>query len=215
MPLDPKLLPSPAPLRRRTKALAMTEAIVCPEWESRYYNFNAAWGPAEEMAPMRNGSGDDWFLLFTPAGAGIKGLDHETELAGEKRLIEAVRQQVSTSLSVFLDEPAFGWDWMSYYYWTEARDSVWHRVEHPDPKLASAKDGSDEFLALLLEPSSLYLEFANWYYERSLPAAAVEANYRHAALTPTLVAELNPEASWEQVSADAAEIGYPVPQGDA
>jgi len=34
---------------------------------------------------------------------------------------------------------------MSYCYWAEARDSVWHRVEQPDPKLASAKDGSDEF----------------------------------------------------------------------
>jgi hypothetical protein len=84
---------------------------------------------------------------------------------------------------------------MSYCYWTEARDLVWHRVEQPDPKLVSTKDGSDEFLALLLEPSASYLEFANWYYERSLPAAAVEAIYRHASLTPTLVAELNPEAS--------------------
>ena len=104
---------------------------------------------------------------------------------------------------------------MSYCYWTEARESVWHRVEHSDPKLASAKDGSDEFLALLVEPSSSYLEFANWYYERSLPAAAVEAIYRHDSLTPTLVAELNPEASWEHVSADATEIGNPVQQGDA
>jgi hypothetical protein len=35
----------------------MIEAVVCPEWQYRYYSFNAGWAPGEEMASMRNGMG--------------------------------------------------------------------------------------------------------------------------------------------------------------
>lgn len=32
------------------QALAMLDAIVCPDWEGRYYSFNVSWGEAEAMA---------------------------------------------------------------------------------------------------------------------------------------------------------------------
>lgn len=59
MHLDPDDLPDIANLKRRTKALAMLEAIVCPEWEYRYYSYNSRWSSGEEMASMRNGQGDE------------------------------------------------------------------------------------------------------------------------------------------------------------
>ena len=71
------LLPSIAETRRITRSLAMLDAILCPEWECRYYNFNCAWGLCEKMASMRNGAGDDWFLLFNSEGAVLKGYHHE------------------------------------------------------------------------------------------------------------------------------------------
>ncbi len=45
-------------LRKLSQALATLDAILCPEWQYRYYSFNAQWDVGEMMASMRNGSGD-------------------------------------------------------------------------------------------------------------------------------------------------------------
>ena len=68
----PERLPDIEKLRRLTKSIAMLDAIICPEWEFRYYSYNSKWGRGEEMASMRNGCGDDWFLLFDVHGAALK-----------------------------------------------------------------------------------------------------------------------------------------------
>jgi hypothetical protein len=46
----------------------MLDAIMSPEWEWRYYSFDSRWGPGEEMASMRNGSGDAYSIVFSSAG---------------------------------------------------------------------------------------------------------------------------------------------------
>ncbi len=192
----------------------MVEAIVCPEWQDRYYSYNRAWGGGEEMASMRNGSGDDWFLLFGPFGAGIKGLAHETKLAGDAGLLAEARVKVPAAFASFLNEPAFGWDWMSFCYWRGPDDRAWHRLSHPKADRALLDDGSSELLALLHEPAAAYVEFAQWYYEVSLPCPSVEAIFRGEPLTTQFVQSINSDLSLAAVSADAAEIGYPV-GGDA
>ena len=151
MHLDPKLLPNIASLRRRSQALAMLDAIVCPEWEDRYYSFSARWSETESMGSMRNGSGDDWFILFGGFGAAIKGLAHETSIAGDKVFASEVQRQVPQTFASFLAEAAFGMDWLSYCYWRAPEDSSWQRVVHPDPALCMSEDGSNEYLALLVE----------------------------------------------------------------
>jgi hypothetical protein len=75
---DLSKLPDIPSLRRLTRALAMLDAILSPEWEYRHYSFDAHWAEGETMASMRNGSGDEWFALFCPAGAVLKGLAHES-----------------------------------------------------------------------------------------------------------------------------------------
>ena len=57
--MSPDLLPSIQEVRRIAQSLAMLDAILSPEWDDRYHSFNSAWGLNEEMASMRNGSGDD------------------------------------------------------------------------------------------------------------------------------------------------------------
>ena len=210
MSLEPTSLPDIPILHARAKALAMVEAIVSPEWEGRYYSFNASWCEGEEMASMRNGSGDDWFLLFGPFGAAIKGLAHETPLAGDKAFSAKVQNQVPKSFSTFLREPAFGMDRLSYCYWRSPEDSAWLRVSPPDSTTRNVDDGSEEFLALLLDPAYSYVEFAEWYYEKNLPLESVERIYRHERLTEELVTSLNPELAFAEAKAFAAEIGYPV-----
>jgi hypothetical protein len=92
--LDPKELPGIADLRRRAKALAMLDAIICPEWEYRYYSYNSRWSHGEEMASMRNSQGDEWFILFDSVGTAIKGLDHESVIARGVAFPAAIRSSV-------------------------------------------------------------------------------------------------------------------------
>jgi len=215
MQLDPKSLPDLASIRRRSQALAMLDAIVCPEWEDRYYSFNARWGEGEEMGSMRNGSGDDWFLLFGAFGAAIKGLAHETSIARDKDFVKEIQRRVPPAFSSFLTEPAFSMDWSSYCYWRGREDSVWHKVVHPDPVLSRSDDGSAEYLALLFEPAPSYAEFAKWYYEIDLPLSSIESIYTHTPLTDRLVRSLNAEMTIAEAREFAAEIGYPVAHTDA
>jgi hypothetical protein len=214
MPLDPKLLPDVPAIQQRARGLAMLEAIVCPEWEGRYYSYNCKWGVGEEMASMRNGQGDEWFLLIGTFGAGIKGLGHQSQLAGDAELLSEVRRCIPGTFASFLKEPAFSWDWMSFCYWRSPQDRVWSRVMHPRADHRSLEDGSAEFLSLLHEPPAAYVAFAEWYYECALPLAAVEAVYRNEPLTEHTVRALNPEVSLATITADAAEVGY-VLAGDA
>jgi hypothetical protein len=212
MQLHPNSLPDIAALRRRSQALALLDAIVCPEWDSRYYSFDANWGAGEMMGSMRNGSGDDWFVLFGPFGAAIKGLDHETSIAGDKVFMKEVQRQVPQSFSSFLTEPAFGMEWLSYCYWKGTENVGWQKVKHPDPALAICEDGSEDFLALLVKPASSYEEFAKWYYEIGIPIVAIESVYEHKPLTESLVRSLNSEVTIAYAKETAAEIGYPIKQ---
>jgi hypothetical protein len=215
MPLDPKFLPDIASLRRRSQSLAMLDAIVCPEWEYRYYSFNASWSETESMGSMRNGAGDGWLILFGDFGAAIKGLAHETSIAGDKVFANEVQRQVPQTFASFLAEAAFGMDWLSWCYWRAPEDLNWQKVVHPDPVLSLSEDGSAEYLGLLVEPATSYEGFAKCYYELDIPLVAIESIYNHRLLSESLVSSLNPEVSLAQVREAAAEIGYPVGCADA
>lgn len=74
-------LPDVVQLRRLLQSMAMLDAILMPEWQYRYYSFNAQWRQGEMMGSMRNGSGDELFALFNIHGAFLKGFAHETDAA--------------------------------------------------------------------------------------------------------------------------------------
>ena len=74
-------LPDIPTLRRLTQSLALLDAILSPDWQMRYYSFNSRWAQGQMMASMRDGSGDNWFLLFCQAGAILKGFAHESPMA--------------------------------------------------------------------------------------------------------------------------------------
>lgn len=64
------------------QAAAMLEAILMPEWEYRYYSYNAHWDEKEQMASMRDGEGEHYFALFQPEGLIIKGYDRRFSRGG-------------------------------------------------------------------------------------------------------------------------------------
>lgn len=195
-------LPSISQLRRVAQSLAMLDAIISPEWEYRYYSFNNAWGPGEEMASMRNGSGDDWFLLLDHAGAAIKGFAHE--LADGPALSQNIKAQVPADFSSFLNEPAFSMQHATFCYWRRTGDSSWSKVEG-----GPEDDGAHEMLAPLVSGPSRYKEWAEDYFEVPVALDAVRALFAHQPLNDTMIFDLNPDADTEFTYAQAQEIGYP------
>src|ERR1700740_1935501 len=108
---DLSALPEAVGLRRLCRSRAMLDAILCPEWPYRYHSFNANWAAGEEMASMRDGCGDGYFILFTKAGAIMKGFAHESEAwrrtSQRGQPLPGMFDGVPEEFAGFLDEPAF------------------------------------------------------------------------------------------------------------
>ncbi|MEA9566266.1 hypothetical protein [Xanthomonas sp. WHRI 8932A] len=195
-------LPPIPELRRVTQSLAMLDAILSPEWDCRYHSFNSAWAAEAEMASMRNGSGDEWFLLLDQTGAAIKGFAHE--VAGGSIIPQEIRAQVPAEFSSFLNEPAFSMQHATFCYWRRAEDSAWSKV------LGSLDDdGADEMLWLLVSGPSGYKEWAEDYFEVPVALDAVKALFAHQPLSEAIILRINPEADIDFTCEQAREIGYP------
>ena len=203
-------LPGIENLRRLTKSIAMLDAIICPEWEYRYYSYNSKWGKDEEMASMRNGCGDDWFLLFGPFGAAFKGFAHEYPLAGEVSFVARIQETVPGVFASFLKEPAFSMNMATFCMWRRHTDAFWSVVSPANRVISPEEDGSAELINILDGDPTTYQAWAVDYYEREIPLVPVQAIYGHRALSEQLVASLNPERALSDVTADSLEIGYPI-----
>ena len=205
-------LPDLEGLRKLTQSLAMLDAIMSPEWEYRYYSFNSKWGEGEMMASMRNGSGDEYFILFEPHGAIMKGFDHESAMspwsAEEEKLWLGIFDDVPPEFQSFLSEPAFSIPETTFCIWRRYLDSSWQigRIDYPDE---DDPDGSEYMLSILDGRPSTYREFAESYYEKSVNLDAIEHIYKHEALTDEIVAQLNDEITLESLLADIKQIAYP------
>ena len=205
----PELLPDIAVLRRLTQSLAMLDAIIYPDWQYRNYSFKSQWGADDQMASMRNASGDDWFLLFDCHGAAIKGFAHESSLAADVSFPARMQTLVPPIFKGFLQEEAFSMDRATFCLWRRNDDPAWSVVSRQGSPVSSHFDGSEELLRILDGNPETYREWAEGYYERSIPLAPIRAIYAHEPLGEHLVSALNSSLSLADVNADAIEIGYP------
>lgn len=208
MQLHPEDLPDLRTLRQRAIALAMLDAIICPEFQYRYFSFDAAWSNGQEMASMRNGDGDHWFLHLSDAGAAIKGYVLDGEHDGRTLALEAQRR-LPEAFNAFLHEPAFSMETVSYCYWRGRNDAHWSRLAHPDASLRNLADGSADYLSILLAPASCYYDYASDYFECEPPLASIEHIYQHLPLTAAIVKSLNPQLSLVEAQVSAIQLGYP------
>jgi len=158
---------------------------------------------------MRNGSGDDWFLLFDSHGAALKGFAHEYSLARDASFAARIQETLPSEFSSFLREPAFSMQSASFCIWRAIADEHWNIVLPSSGSISPDKDGSADLIGILDGNPETYRRFAVDYYERDIPLAAVQAIYEHQALSEPLVAILNSECVLSDVAADALEIGYP------
>jgi hypothetical protein len=102
-------LPNLVQLKRLLQSLAMLDAILMPEWQYRYYSFNAHWGHGEMMGAMRNGQGNELFALFNMHGAFLKGFVHESGAAFYRDL--------PVQFEPYPREPAFSPDDVMFCVW--------------------------------------------------------------------------------------------------
>jgi hypothetical protein len=199
-------------LKTLSQSLAMLDAIISPEWEYRYYSFNNRWAPNEAMASMRDGSGDDYFALFNPAGAILKGFAHESAMspyADDRHSVwPGVLDDVPTVFAEFLTEPAFTIEDTTFCIWRTYNDSAWQRGDIQFPG-GEDPDGSGELLGILDGNPQTYQAWAEDYYGRSIDLNVIQHVYEQRPLTQAVVTALNTGLSLRALADDIEEIGYP------
>ena len=164
------------------------------------------------MASMRNGSGDDYFILFNSQGAIVKGFAHESSMSPwateSEQVWTGVLDEVPSEFQEFLAEPAFSMDATTFCIWRRSVDPSWQvgEIEYPEEE---DPDGSDDLLFILDGEPSTYREFAEQYYERTIDLSAVSHIYEQKFLTAEILEILNAEVSREDLKSDLEEIGYP------
>jgi len=200
-------------LNRLCRSLAMLDAIMSIEWQFRYYSFNSKWAPGLEMASIRNGSGDDLFLLFDKNGAIMKGFDHESNMSPyqftPQKIWPGIYDTVPASFKDFLEEPAFTAPDCTFCVWREMKDTAWHCGEIEYPAGDRDPDGSERILALFNNNPQSYCDWAGEYYEKEIPLDAVVKIYGHEPLSIKLVHALNADLALKDLEKDIAEIGFP------
>ncbi len=188
-------LPDIETLRLLTQSLAMLDAIMSPDWESRYHSFNAHWGGDEMMASMRDGAGNDYFILFNPHGAVIEGFDHESEMSpfastdGET-IWPGVLDSLPTEFTAITTDAAFSVQETTFCIWRRWEDEYWQTgtIEYPDGEAEA--DGSGWLLFLLDTKPETYWEWAKDYYEADLALSAIGHIYAHKPLTDGIIYSL-------------------------
>jgi hypothetical protein len=78
------LLPKGKEFQNICKSISALEAIICPEWEYRYFSYDKDWIESEEICEIRNGLGDQLLILFSNTGIVINGFVHGSQMNGWK-----------------------------------------------------------------------------------------------------------------------------------
>ncbi len=207
-------MPGIEDLRRLMQSMALLDAILCPDWSSRYYSFNQNWASGEQLGSMRDGCGNELFAHFGRGGCWIKGFVHDCEMAlpGQRgrETVGAILAGVPVAFAGCMEEPAFSVGDVTFCIWREPADAVWRRSPVEFPSRDSDPDGSEQLLSAYDGLPETYAAWASDSYGEELDAEAVAAVYRHEPLTPALVKRLNPELGLRDLAEDLSEIGYPL-----
>ncbi len=231
-------IPEISTLKNLCKSISALEAIICREWESRYYSYQNNWDVElkEEYFEMRNGQGDQFSILFSKFGAIINGYDHESEMANweeieidqkgflkkmfgkketemKQNIWKGVIENVPTEFKAFiLGEPikSIG---TTFCIWRKNEENKWNIGEIDFPK-DKYTDGSANLLYILDNNPTTYRKWALEYYDEhfennKLKIETVKHIYDSKKITKELILELNPEIEdFEELKNELKEIGY-------
>ncbi|MGW2210756.1 hypothetical protein [Streptomyces sp. NPDC001781] len=214
-----RALPGIEELRNHCRGLAMLDAVLSPEWDARFYSYDAHWGDGEQMASMRDGIGGEYSIVFSAAGAYVRGFDHESPMSPWARMDvptvwPGVVDDVPEIFRPYVTEPAFcdehGICTITCCLWRRATDPVWRTgaIAFPE-KGDSAPDGADILFELLVDRTpEAYAKWASDYYEISIDVEAVRHVLAGHPLTAKILAAVNPDVELSDLAEDIVEIGY-------
>ncbi|GAA2513169.1 hypothetical protein [Streptomyces gobitricini] len=168
---------------------------------------------------MSTGSGDEYAIVFAPAGAYIRGFDHESLMSPyasvkpKPRPWPGVLDDVPEAFRTYVEEPAFadadGTPFVTACLWRTTEDTSWRTggIDFPD---APDPDGSGFLFELLTDRSSeAYQEFAVSVREVPVDLDAVRHVLSLRPLTDELVALLAPGLTLSGLGGDIAAIDCP------
>ena len=208
MTVLPDLTLPPVPLlSQRAQALAMLNALLSPEWQDRCFFFDRQWAPGQQLASVRDGSGNHAFVLFIGDGCMLKTFDHErTPVQDSSLFLQELAMQLPELYQEFLYEPAFVLEDVTAVSWFDLTRRQW-QVAFPGSQEAAAPP--DELLRLLKSGDlGECVVWAEDTYEVNAPLQSVRALYGHEPLTDQLVMSLNADLTVADVLGDMREIGY-------
>jgi hypothetical protein len=197
-------LPAISELRSRCRALAVLDVVLDPGSEDRHHGYGT-WAPGEELASMRDGAGNEYSIVFTTAGAYVRGFDHESPMSPYATddqepwpgVLDAVPEVFRKCVEepVFCDE--FGTPYVTVCLWREHGDTEWKHGTIDLPE--DGDDGADWLFGLLTDGTpEAFQDWAQDYYERPVDLDAVRHVYAGKPLTADVVAALNPATTLAQ-----------------
>lgn len=196
--LNIQALPNFQTLYQRLQGLATLDAILCEEWEMRYFSFDQHWGDSvnhrQAMASMRDGEGSHYFILFDE-NKNIIGKIFDNEI-GHRNSLDV--QQIA-EFDYFLTEPAFINDEATWYFYRSAKNEQWQ---------VFPQTNNLPFLGLLTNLSD-YTNWANTYFGFEINGKLVRQIADFFPLTEDMILDLNPNRNFDTLREDLEEIGYP------
>ena len=192
-------LPDKKTLESICKAISVMDAILCQEWEFRYYSFYSKWHEEnnERCLEMRNGSGDQMLILFSDKGCVINGFVQEYEQPNKNELTKDLPEYF---YEVIHGEPVATIG-TTFCFWTI--DAInWQK---------RGKDDSGMLNIFDVNPKT-YIEWAKEYFEKEedIPLNIVEKIYIGETLTKEMVLSIVDEIEdWKQLEEDMLGIGFP------
>lgn len=194
-----KELPSRESLQMVCKAISVLDAILCSEWEYRYYSYNSQWGEGEEFCEMQDMEGERFQILFKEKDCIINGVHNDYEAADKSILTKGLPE---TYQEFLFGEPVASYG-TNFCIWTDETGN-WQCNE------TGKADGKEELLHILDGNPITYKQWAEEYFEvEEIPLDVIEQVYRGETLTESMVLAVNPEMEdWEQLMSDLEDINY-------
>lgn len=167
------------------------------DWEFRYYSFNKAWNTRrkERMASMRNGEGDEWFMVFSPAGVFVKAFWHEYESED----VDTIFAGLPAKMEPQLKEGAF---------WIDGDDALTFGGFHDGKRWTlrgNAKPMKND-LAILTGKAKHYRAYAKQVHEIEVPLDAIDEILGGKRPDAKLVARINSDCTFTDLKDELAEI---------
>lgn len=186
-------------MQKTCKAISVLDAILCPEWEYRFYSYNSQWSENEEFCEMQDMGGERFQILFREEGCVINGAHADYEDTDKSLLTEGLPEVYNEFL---FGQPVASYG-TNFCIWTDEKGE-WQYNE------TGKADGKDELLYILDGNPATYKQWAEEYFEvDEIPLNVIEQIYRGETLTEDMVMAVNPEMEdWEQLISDLEEINY-------